>query len=146
MNRSRHLLIGLFVSGGAAALILLGLYIYGFAISSPDYDDEFFSRDMCAKYADLERTWERLIDAIRFGDADLFQEVLGMRISPEERRAIRPIFVEESLRISEIREGKGDAYIVADNNWGHFFEKVRGRWVFSRGDWGAVLREVFRSL
>jgi len=146
MKKKYIFIIGASVILGVV-LVLILLYFYGFNISGPSYDDEYFTSKYLSKYSSPEITLDHYFNARMFDDAEYYQEVLGRKMTDRELK----LFVEhpyEGWKKPEIvKTGKREniAYIVTDNNWGSFFERVNGRWVFTPEDWGANIRSFFDS-
>lgn len=146
MKRKFIFLIGASVILGMV-LVLIILYFYGFNISRPSYDAEYFTPEYLSKYSSPEITLDHRLNARMLDDARYYQEVLGRKMTEREMK----FFVEnpyEGWKKPEIvKTGKSEnmAYIVTDNNWGSFFERVNGRWVFTPEDWGANIRSFFDS-
>ena len=119
------------------------LYVYGFRISIPRYNDEYFSQDILVKYSSPELAFHHFINALETGNSELYQEVLGRKLSDTELQGFKS-YEGKKPRIVKKSEGKDYVYIVTDNGWGEFFEKVRNRWVFTPEDWGVNVRALFR--
>ena len=129
-------------------LCLILLYFYGFNLSRPDYSDEYFTQDYRYKYRSPETAWDHYFQACMSNDAGYYQEVLGRKITDRERESLKEFPYEgfEKPEIVKMDKKQNMAYIVTDNNWGLFFEKVKGRWVFTPEDWGANVRAFFRVI
>jgi len=106
------------------------IYVYGFKISVPRYDDEYFNRSILARYSSPELAFQYFVSALEYGDSKLYQEVLGRKLSDKELQDFKS-FEGKRPQILKKSEGKNYVYFVTDNNWGEFFEKVKGRWVFT---------------
>ena len=133
-------LIGIvFVTAG----IGFSLYVYGFKISIPRYDDEYFKRDILVKYSSPEMAFSYFVSALENGDSTLYQEVLGRKLSDKERQGFKA-FEGKRPQIEKMSEGKDYVYIETNIGWGEFFEKVKNRWVFTPEDWGVNVRALFR--
>lgn len=69
------------------SIILVGvlglalLYIYGFSISRPNYDEEYFTQEYLEKYSSPEKAFDHFIDALMSEDAEYYQEVLGRKLT-----------------------------------------------------------------
>lgn len=112
-------------------------------ISKPDYDAEYFTQEYLEKYSSLEKAFHHHVEALISGDAEYYQESLGRKMREWELKMFKP-YERQRPRIVSIEEDKDSAFIVTDNNWGQFFEKVNGRLVFTPEDWGVNIRAFFR--
>jgi hypothetical protein len=147
MKKKYILLVG-------ASILLVGvlgfvfLYFYGFSISRPSYDAEYFTQEYLEKYNSPEVAWEHHINALTSDDAEYYQETPGRMLTEEERKYLKehPYDGWKKPEIVYMKKRQNYAYIVTDNNWGEFFEKVNGRWVFTPEDWGTNIRAFFRTL
>ena len=119
------------------------LYVYGFKISIPRYNDAYFTRDILVKYSSPELVFHYFVSALEYGDSTLYQEVLGRKLSDTELQGFKA-FEGKKPQIVKMAEGKDYVYIVTDNGWGEFFEKVKNRWVFTPEDRGVNVRALFR--
>jgi len=129
-------------------IVILGmvfLYIYGFFISRPSYNAEYFIPEYLVKYSSPEITWEHHINARMSDDVEYYQEVLGRKLTEKEQKYLKehPYNGWEKPKILNAEISEDIAYIVSDNNWGTFLEKVNGRWVFTPEDWGSNIRAFF---
>jgi len=137
-----------------ASIILVGvlglvfLYLYGFSVSRPSYDAEYFTQEYQEKYSSPEIAFDHFINALMSEDAEYYQEVLGRKLTEVEQEYFEenPHDVREKPKIINMEKRRDIAYIVTDNNWGEFFEKINDRWVFTPEDWGANIRAFFRNL
>ena len=128
---------------GAIVVIAAAAYFYGFFISVPDYNDQYFTSEYMKKYSSVEEAFDHYADAITAGNEAYYQEVLGREMTPGESQKFKPYYGNKP-KIEKINLNKKQAFIVTDNNWGMHFEKVKGRWVFSTEDWGVLIRDFFR--
>ena len=119
------------------------LYVYGFKISVPRYEDEYFTRELLAKYSSPEMAFKHFVSALENGNPVLYQEVLGRKFTEKEVQEFKS-YDGKRPQIEKKVEGKDYVYIVTDNGWGEHFEKVKSRWVFTPEDWGVLVRELFR--
>jgi len=119
------------------------LYVYGFKISIPRYDDVYFTRIISGKYSSPELAFHYFVSALEYGDSKLYQEVLGRKLSDKELQGFKS-FEGKRPQIEKMVEGKDYVYIVTNNGWGEHFEKVKNRWVFTPEDWGVNVRALFR--
>ncbi len=147
MKKKHFILIGASVIL-AGVLGMIFLYIYGFSISKPRYDAEYFTQEYLVKYSSPEIAWEHHINGLMSDDSEYYQETLGRKLTEQEQEYLKehPYDGWKKPKIVNMEKRKDTAYIVTDNNWGHFFEKVNGRWVFTPEDWGANIRAFFRRL
>ena len=144
MNRKKKILIGsLIFLGGIVLVVSSVLYFYGFFLSIPEYEPQYFTSEYLNKYTSTEVTFEHFVSAITSGDKSYYQEVLARIMTNEETREFKS-FSGKKPDIVKIVQSKNHAYIVTDNNWGEHFERVKGRWVFSPEDFGVLVRELFR--
>lgn len=144
MKKPNIILIGVLSLVVVVVLFIVFLYVYGFSISKPSYDAKYFTQKFLDKYSSPEIAFNYLVDAFISGDAEYYQEVLGRKMTARELKLFKP-YKGKKPKIVKIEKGKDDAYIVTDNNWEEFFEKVNGRWVFTAEDWGANIRAFFRA-
>lgn len=131
---------------GMVALIAItsaSIYLYGFKISVPRYDEEYFNPGLLARYSSPELAFHYFVSALEYGDSKLYQEVLGRKLSDKELHDFKS-FEGKRPQILKRSEGKNYVYFVTDNNWGEFFEKVKNRWVFTPEDLGVNIRAMFR--
>ena len=128
---------------GAAVVIAAAAYLYGFLITVPKYDVQYFTSKYLKKYATAEDAFGHFVNAMTTGDTAYYQEVLGRVMTPGEREKFKP-YSGNKPKIEKINLNKKQAFIVTDNNWGMNFERVKGRWVFSKEDWGVLIRDFFR--
>ena len=119
------------------------LYVYGFKISIPRYNDAYFTRDILVKYSSPELAFNLYFNALEIGDVELYQEVLGRKLTERELGNFKPL-ISKNPHIVEMDKGKDYRYFVTNNDGGMFFEKVKGRWVFTPEDWGVNVRTLFR--
>ena len=148
MRKSRKVLIWSLSTVSLGLLFLFILYIYGFSISRPNYDSEYFTPKYLEKYSSPEIVFNHQVDALISNNIEHYQEVLGRKVSERELKYFKehPYDGWKKPKIIRIEKNKYDAYIVTDNNWGEFFEKVNGRWVFTPENWGVNIRAFFRTL
>ena len=139
-NKKRTLILAAFACGFAAILLLL--YLYGFVFTIPDYEDRYFAPEYLSKYASVEQAFEHFVGSLASGDAAYYQEVLGRTLTPKESSGFKA-YTGKKPGILKIRRRGNQAFIVTDNNWGEFFEQVRGRWVFTPEDFGVNVRNLF---
>ncbi len=132
--------IGMFV---LIAIAGASIYVYGFKISVPRYDDEYFSRNISARYSSPELAFQYFVSSLENGDTKLYQEVLGRNLSDRELHDFKS-FDGKRPQILKMSDGKVCVFIETDNNWGEFFEKVKDRWVFTPEDLGVNIRAMFR--
>ena len=142
MRKSRLILIGvlslLLIIGAVVAL----LYLYGFYISRPHYDAEYFTQEYLSKYSSPEDTYDHFLSAWISGNADYYQEVLGRRMTEYERGLFKP-YKEKRPKIVAQEKRKNSVFVITEYNEGWFFERVNGRWVFTPEDLGANIRGLF---
>jgi len=143
LKKSHIIWIGISFLAFLVILFFILLYIYGFSISKPDYDAEYFTQEHIEKYSSPEAAFNHHVKALISGDAEYYQEGLGRRMREWELKMFKP-YEGQRPKIVSIEEDKDSAYIVTDNNWGQFFEKVKGRWIFTPEDWGVNIRAFFR--
>jgi len=127
---------------GAIVVIAAAAYFYAFFLSVPEYNDPYFTSEYLKKYATAEDAFNHFVNALTSGNIAYYQEVLGREITPGKREKFKP-YSGNKPKIEKIDLDKNHAYIVTDNNWGMNFEKVKGRWVFSKEDWGVLIRDFF---
>jgi hypothetical protein len=123
------------------------LYIYGFSISKSHYDAGYFTQGYLDKYSSPEMAFDHFIDALMSNDAENYQEVLGRKLTEMELKYFKehPYEGRKKPEIVKMEKGHNYVYIVTDNNWGEFFEKVNDRWIFTPEDSGANIRAFFRG-
>lgn len=143
MKKKKRVLTVILLFFGAIAVIAAAVYFYGFFITVPEYEDQYFSSEYLEKYATAEEAFDHFVKAQIEGNTAYYQEALGRIMTPEERDKFKPYSGTKPM-IEEIDLGKKHAFIVTDNNWGMNFEKVKGRWVFTPEDWGVLIRDFFR--
>ena len=143
MKKEKKALVVILSFFGAIVVIAAAAYSYGFLITVPKYDDQYFTSKYLKKYATAEDAFSHFVNALTKGDTAYYQEVLGREMIPEESKKFKP-YSGNKPKIEKIDLDKNHAYIVTDNNWGMHFEKVKGRWVFSTEDWGVLIRDFFR--
>lgn len=145
MKKFRIITIGLLSLVGLLFIIIVCLYIYGFHISKPSYDEQYFTQEYLDKYSSLPETYNHWLNAFISGDIEYVQEVRGRKLAERELKLFKP-YEGKRPKIVKIESVRFSAYIVTDNNWGLFFEEVNGRWVFTPEDWGANVRGFFKLL
>lgn len=143
MKKEKRVLTVILFFLGAVVVIAAAAYFYGFFLSGPEYDDQYFTSEYLKKYATAEEAFSHFVNAMAAGDTAYYQEVLGRIMTPEEREKFKP-YSGTKPSIDKLDLDKKHAFIVTDNNWGMNFEKVDGRWVFSKEDWGMLIRDFFR--
>ena len=126
-------------------IIFFLMYIYGFFLALPQYNNQYFTQEHIQKYASPERTFQLFMEAQIHNDKGLYQEVLGRQMTEKELKSFKP-FKGAEPNIETINKNNKSAYIITDNNWGLNFERVNGRWVFTPEDWGVLIREFFRDI
>jgi hypothetical protein len=138
--RKKGLAWGILFSGLIVALLFL--YFYGFVFSVPEYSDQYFAPEYLSKYASPEQAFGHFTSAIISGDAASYQEVLGRTMTSKEQSGFKR-YPGKKPEIKKIVKSRNQVFIVTDSDWGMFFEKVRGRWVFTPEDLGANVRSLF---
>ena len=141
MSIQKSTVVGGVLFSGVAA-ILLFLYLYGFVFTIPEYEDRYFSPEYLRKYASVEQAFEHFVGSLASGDAADYQEVLGRTLTEKERNGFKA-YLGQKPGIRKIVRRGSQAFVVADNGWGEFFEQVRGRWVFTPEDFGVNVRSLF---
>ena len=146
MKRKYIFLIGASVILGVV-LVLILLYFYGFHVSRTSYDAEYFTSEYLSKYSSPEMTLDHCFNARMLNNVEYYQEVLGRKMTNRELELFKEHPYEGWKKPEILKKGKSEniAYIVTDNNWGSFLERVNGRWVFTPEDWGANIRSFFDS-
>lgn len=143
MKKEKKALVVILFFLGAIVVIAAAAYFYGFFISVPEYNNQYFTSEYLKKYATAEYAFDHFVDALTAGDTSYYQEVLGREMTPGEREKFKPYFGDKP-KIEKTDIKKNFAQITTDNKWLLFFEKVKSRWVFSPEDWGVLVRDFFR--
>lgn len=128
-------------------VLLITLLVIGYFFTKPKYDQAFFTKPFLEKYNTPESTFRHYLTALKEANPDYYQEVLGKKISFNERLyLIKNPYKGKEPKIVKKVVRKNYVYIITDNNWGVNLEKINNRWVFSPEDISFLYREFLRAL